>query len=71
MLSTSNEFLAQAIPAALFVLGWRCVEGRIAGGRAVLLSPWPSHTYDGECRQATILNVYVYPEFRAKASLAT
>jgi GNAT superfamily N-acetyltransferase len=36
-----------------------------AGG-AVLLSPWPSHTYDGECRRATILNVYTYPEFRRR-----
>jgi len=52
MLSTSNEFLAQAIPAGSFRSWLASVEGRIAGGGAVLLSPWPSHTYDGECRQA-------------------
>jgi len=66
MISTSREFLAQAIPAGSF-RGWLAnVDGRVVAGGAVLLSPWPSHTYDGECRRATILNVYTYPEFRRR-----
>jgi len=64
MISTSREFLAQAVPAGSF-RGWLAsTERRVVAGGAVLLSPWPSHTYDGECRRATILNVYTYPEFR-------
>ena len=44
---------------------WLALEGtRIVGGGAILINPWPSHPYDLECRRATILNVYVYPEFR-------
>lgn len=64
MVSTSREFLGNAIPAGYF-RGWLATaEGKIVAGGAVLLSPWPSHTYDGECLRATILNVYTYPEFR-------
>ena len=66
MLSTSREFLAQAIPAGSFREWLASAEGRVVAGGAVLLSPWPSHTYDGECRRATILNVYTYPEFRRR-----
>jgi GNAT superfamily N-acetyltransferase len=66
MLSTSKVYLAQALPAGSFRSWLATVEDRIAGGGAVLLSPWPSHTYDGECRRATILNVYTYPEFRRR-----
>jgi GNAT superfamily N-acetyltransferase len=66
MIFTSRQFLEQAIPTGSF-RGWLAsVEGRIVAGGAVLLSPWPSHTYDGECRRATILNVYTYPEFRRR-----
>jgi len=64
MISTSRIFLQQGIPSGIF-RGWLAsVEDRIVAGGAVLLVPWPSHTYDGECRRATILNVYTYPEFR-------
>jgi GNAT superfamily N-acetyltransferase len=66
MVTTSREFLAHAIPAGSF-RGWLAsAENRIVAGGAVLLSPWPSHTYDGECRRATILNIYTYPEFRRR-----
>jgi GNAT superfamily N-acetyltransferase len=64
MISTSRVFLQQVIPSGTF-RGWLAsVEDRIVAGGAVLLVPWPSHTYDGECRRATILNVYTYPEYR-------
>ncbi len=66
MVSTSREFLGKAIPAGYF-RGWFATdEDKIVAGGAVLLSPWPSHTYDGECLRATILNVYTYPEFRRR-----
>jgi ribosomal protein S18 acetylase RimI-like enzyme len=66
MVETTRPFLEQAIPAGT-LRGWLAtMENRIVAGGAVLLSPWPSHTYDGECRRATILNVYTYPEFRRR-----
>ena len=66
MLSTSEPYLATALANGTF-RGWLALEkGRIAGGGAVLISPWPSHPYDLECRRATILNLYVYPEFRRR-----
>jgi GNAT superfamily N-acetyltransferase len=34
------------------------------GGGAIVISPWPSHPYDGRCRRATILNVYTHPDHR-------
>ena len=47
--------------------GWLAVLGeRVIAGGAILINPWPSHPYDLECRRATILNVYVEPEFRRK-----
>ena len=29
-----------------------------------MISPWPSHPYDGQCRRATILNMYTDPRYR-------
>jgi|SRR5579863_20556 len=66
MLSTCDPYLSQALANGSF-RGWMALAGnRIVGGGAVVISPWPSHPYDLECRRATILNVYVYPEFRRK-----
>jgi GNAT superfamily N-acetyltransferase len=66
MVSTSEKFLLKALPEGMF-RGWIAQAGeKIAGGGAVHVTPWPSHTYDGECRRATILNVYTYPEFRRR-----
>jgi GNAT superfamily N-acetyltransferase len=66
MLSTSEPYLTTALADGSF-RSWLALDGtRIVGGGAVLISPWPSHPYDLECRRATILNVYVYPEFRRK-----
>ena len=64
MLSTCEPYLSQALADGSF-RGWLALTGeRVAGGGAVVISPWPSHPYDLECRRATILNVYVYPKFR-------
>ena len=66
MLSTCEPYLKAAVANGSFQ-GWLALErNRIAGGGAVLISPWPSHPYDLECRRATILNLYVYPEFRRR-----
>jgi GNAT superfamily N-acetyltransferase len=66
MLSTSEPYLTAALANGSFQ-SWLTLKGtRTVGGGAVLMAPWPSHPYDLECRRATILNVYVYPEFRRK-----
>jgi len=64
MLATCEPYLQQAIPNRTF-RGWLALlDERIVGGGAILINPWPSHPYDLECRRATILNVYVHPDFR-------
>jgi GNAT superfamily N-acetyltransferase len=66
MLTTCEPYLTTALANGSF-RGWLALEGeRVVAGGAVLISPWPSHPYDLECCRATILNVYVYPEFRRK-----
>jgi GNAT superfamily N-acetyltransferase len=64
MISTCHEYLSSALTNRSFRSWLALVNGRVVGGGAVLICPWPSHPYDLECRRATILNVYVYPEFR-------
>ena len=66
MLSTCEPYLSRALYDGSF-RGWLALSGqRFVGGGAVVISPWPSHPYDLECRRATILNVYVDPEFRRR-----
>jgi GNAT superfamily N-acetyltransferase len=66
MASLTADFLAKAIPNGTF-RAWLASFGThtVAGG-AVIVSPWPAHTYDLECRRATILNVYTDPEYRRR-----
>ncbi len=66
MIATCEPYLATALSNGSFHpwLASRDEDKRVVGGGAVLISPWPSHPYDLECRRATILNVYTYPEFR-------
>lgn len=64
MESTCSPFLAAAL-ANGSVHAWLAEAGqRVVAGGFVLISPWPSHPYDGQCRRATILNMYTDPEFR-------
>jgi GNAT superfamily N-acetyltransferase len=64
MIATCKPYLSKALTDSTF-RAWMAVTGdRVAGGGAILINPWPSHPYDLECRRATILNVFVYPEFR-------
>lgn len=66
VVATSTAYLSEALPAGSF-RAWLAVSGeRIVGGGAIVISPWPSHPYDGQCRRATILNVYTYPDQRKK-----
>jgi GNAT superfamily N-acetyltransferase len=66
MLSTCKPYLTAAIENRTFQC-WLAFENDHAiGGGAILINPWPSHPYDLECRRATILNVYVDPNFRRK-----
>ena len=64
MVSTCGPYLSAALTNGTF-RAWMAIAGdRVVGGGAILINPWPSHPYDLECRRATILNVFVYPEFR-------
>jgi GNAT superfamily N-acetyltransferase len=66
MLSKCQPYLSTALANGSF-RSWLAVDGeRVVAGGAVLLSPWPSHPYDLECRRATILNLYVDPKLRRK-----
>ncbi|MFZ0284885.1 MAG: GNAT family N-acetyltransferase [Terriglobales bacterium] len=66
MLSSCEPYLRESLADGSF-RSWLALAGRkVAGGGAVIISPWLSHPYDLECRRATILNVYVYPEFRRR-----
>ncbi len=66
MVSTSAAYLSDALPSGSFRAWLAVSRDRVVGGGAILISPWPSHPYDGQCRRATILNVYTYPDCRKK-----
>ena len=66
MVTVTAEYLKEAIPAGSFRSWLACDESRIVAGGAVVVSPWPAHAYDLECRRATILNVYTEPEYRRR-----
>jgi GNAT superfamily N-acetyltransferase len=66
MAALTSDYLATAIPMSSF-RAWLavCAQSVIAGG-AVIISPWPAHPYDLECRRVTILNVYTEPGYRRR-----
>jgi len=46
---------------------WLAADGeRVVAGGAIIISPWPAHPYDLECRRATILNVYTDRDYRRR-----
>jgi GNAT superfamily N-acetyltransferase len=64
MVSTCKPYLAAALANGT-LHGWlACAGEKVVAGGFVLVSPWPSHPYDGQCRRATILNMYTDPPFR-------
>ncbi len=64
MVETSRPYLAAALANGTLHAWLAGIEERIVAGGFVLVSPWPSHPYDGHCRRATILNMYTDPAFR-------
>jgi len=42
------------------------IDAHAVAGGAVIISPWPAHPYDLQCRRATILNVYTDPDYRRR-----
>jgi GNAT superfamily N-acetyltransferase len=66
MVSLSAGYLAEAMAEGSFRAWLACDGEHPVGGGALIISPWLAHPYDLECRRATILNVYVYPEYRRR-----
>jgi GNAT superfamily N-acetyltransferase len=68
MAKLTEQYLVESL-SKTFHAWLACVQNpdqhdRPVAGGAVLITPWPAHPYDLECRRATILNVYTDPEFR-------
>ena len=71
MASLSSAYLKTAMADGSF-RAWLAAAGdRVVAGGAVVISPWPAHPYDLECRRATILNVYTDPEYRRRGIART
>ena len=66
MVSLSAGYLARALADGSFRAWLALADHRAVGGGAVIISPWPAHAYDLQCRRVTILNVYIYPEYRRR-----
>ena len=66
MVTVTANYLKKAIPEGSFRSWLACDNGRVVAGGAVVISSWPAHAYDLECRRATILNVYTEPEYRRR-----
>jgi GNAT superfamily N-acetyltransferase len=66
MASLSSAYPNTALSDGSF-RAWLAADGdRVVAGGAVVLSPWPAHPYDLQCRRATILNVYSDPDDRRR-----
>ncbi|HTW59171.1 MAG TPA: GNAT family N-acetyltransferase [Terriglobales bacterium] len=66
MESLSASYLTKALAEGSFH-AWLAFDGeRAIAGAAVIITSWPAHPYDLECRRATILNVYTDPEYRRR-----
>ncbi len=66
MVETSHSYLREAMTNGTLHAWVAEVDGRVIGGGLIIVSPWLSHPYDRQCRQATVLNMYVDPEFRRR-----
>ncbi len=66
VVSLSSPYLKTAMADGSFRAWLAADDNRIVAGGAVIISPWPAHPYDLECRRATILNVYTDPEYRRR-----
>jgi GNAT superfamily N-acetyltransferase len=66
MASLSSAYLTAAMADGSFRAWLAADQDRVVAGGAVVISPWPAHPYDLQCRRATILNVYTDPEYRRR-----
>jgi GNAT superfamily N-acetyltransferase len=66
MVSISSDYFTKALSEGSLRAWLASAGNRIVAGGAIVISPWPTHPYDLECRRATILNVYTYPEYRRR-----
>jgi GNAT superfamily N-acetyltransferase len=66
MTQLTAGYLAKAMAEGSFRAWFACEDARAVAGGAIIISPWPAHPYDLECRRATILNVYTDPAFRRR-----
>ena len=66
MVKATAPYLAKAMADGSFRAWFACVGDRVVAGGAIVVSPWPAHPYDLECRRATILNVYTDPAYRRR-----
>ena len=66
MVRVTADYLKKAIPEGSFRSWLACDNGRAVAGGAIVITPWPAHAYDLECRRATILNVYTDPDYRRR-----
>jgi GNAT superfamily N-acetyltransferase len=67
MVASCEPYMDRAMAEGA-IHAWLAVtnEHRAAGGGIVTVSPRLSRPYFPECREASILNVYVYPEYRRR-----
>jgi GNAT superfamily N-acetyltransferase len=66
MVSVTTSYIAKALAEGSFRSWLASVENRTVAGGAIIISPWPAHPYDLECRRATILNVYTDRDYRRR-----
>lgn len=66
MAKLTADYLANAMSDGSFRAWLACEGDRAVAGGAVIISPWPAHPYDLECRRGTILNVYTDPAYRRR-----
>ncbi len=66
MVSISDAYLKKAMAEGSFRSWLASIENRTVAGGAIIISPWPAHPYDLECRRATILNVYTDRGYRRR-----
>ncbi len=66
MMATSEPYLRKALANRTLHAWLAVIDNRTAGGGLIIVSPWLSHPYDQQCRRATVLNMYVDPEFRRR-----
>ena len=66
MVKFTADYLGKAMADGSFHAWLAYENNRAVAGGAIVVSPWPAHPYDLECRRATILNVYTEPAYRRR-----